>query len=79
MNCCQSSVLRTLRRNSTNILQYFADHENHLVHDPNNSLNQGDVIKMHRLKVSTAVHHVVASIVTPFGTPIESLPPIPTP
>lgn len=79
MNCCQSSVLRTLRRNSTNILQYFADHENHLVHDPNNSLNQGDVIKMHRLKVSTAVHHVVASIVTPFGTPIESRPPIPTP
>jgi hypothetical protein len=34
---------------------------------------------MHRLKVSTAKHHVVASIVTPFGTPIESRPPIPTP
>jgi hypothetical protein len=25
------------------------------------------------------VHHVVASIITPFGTPIESRPPIPTP
>jgi len=34
---------------------------------------------MHRLKVSTAVHHVVASIVTPFGTPIDSRPPIPSP
>lgn len=59
--------------------KYFADHTNHLVHDPNNSLNQGDVISLHRLKVSTAVHHVVASIITPFGTPIESRPPIPTP
>lgn len=59
--------------------QYFADHTNHLVHDPNNSLNQGDVVSLHRLKVSTAVQHVVASIITPFGTPIESRPPIPTP
>lgn len=72
------------RRESIPILtiavrQYFADHTNYLVRDPNNSLNQGDVIKLHRLKVSTAVHHVVASIVTPFGTPIESRPPIPTP
>lgn len=37
------------------------------------------MISLHRLKVSTAVHHVVASIITPFGTPIESRPPIPTP
>jgi len=59
--------------------KYFADHTNHLVHDPNNSLNQGDVISLHRLKVSTAVKHVVASIITPFGTPIESRTPIPTP
>lgn len=59
--------------------QYFAEYTNHLVHDPNNSLNQGDVVNLHRLKVSTAVHHVVASIITPFGTPIDSRPPIPTP
>lgn len=37
------------------------------------------MINIHRLKVSTAVHHVVASIITPFGTPIDSRPPIPTP
>ncbi|GAB7324640.1 hypothetical protein MBLNU13_g08523t1 [Cladosporium sp. NU13] len=68
-------VVRTGSMNKT----YFADHTNHLVHDPNNSLNQGDVISLHRLKVSTAVHHVVASIITPFGTPIKSRRPIPTP
>lgn len=37
------------------------------------------MVSLHRLKVSTAVHHVVASIITPFGTPISSRPPIPTP
>lgn len=59
--------------------QYFADHTNHLVHDPNNSLAQGDIVSLHRLRASSAVHHVVASIITPFGTPISSRPPIPTP
>ena len=39
----------------------------------------GDVVELHRLRVSTIVHHVVASIVTPFGTPISERPPIPTP
>jgi hypothetical protein len=68
--CCEQTKESTPILTST-ARQYFADHENHLVHDPNNSLNQGDVIKMHRLKVSTAVHHVVASI--------ESRSPIPTP
>ena len=38
----------------------------------------GDVVNLHRLRVSTAVHHVVASIVAPFGTPISERPPIPT-
>jgi small subunit ribosomal protein S17 len=56
----------------------FPDHEQHLVHDPNNSLVTGDVIELHRLKVSRRVEHVVASIVSPFGDPIESRPPIPT-
>lgn len=58
--------------------QYFADHTNHLVHDPNNSLLAGDVVELHRLRVSTVVHHVVADIVTPFGKPIRERPPVPT-
>lgn len=59
--------------------QYFADHTNHLVHDPNSSLIQGDVVSLHRLRVSTAVKHVVANIITPFGKPISERPNIPTP
>jgi small subunit ribosomal protein S17 len=59
--------------------QYFSRPTNHLVHDPNNSLIAGDVVELHRLRVSTIVHHVVASIVTPFGRPISDRPPIPTP
>ena len=49
------------------------------MHDPNDSLVAGDVVELHRLRVSTIVHHVVASIITPFGTPISERPPIPTP
>jgi small subunit ribosomal protein S17 len=56
----------------------FPDHVQHLVHDPNNSLVTGDVVELHRLRVSRRVEHVVASIVSPFGTPIDSRPPIPT-
>lgn len=78
-----SSAIKSRGRRITtrisNIVQYFAEYTNHLVHDPNNSLNQGDVVNLHRLKVSTNVAHVVASIVTPFGTPISARPPIPTP
>lgn len=59
--------------------QYFASHSSHLVHDPNSSLVLGDVVELHRLRVSTAVHHVVAKIVSPFGTPIDSRPPVPSP
>ncbi|KAK5124546.1 hypothetical protein LTR85_001763 [Meristemomyces frigidus] len=59
--------------------KYFPDPTNYLVHDPNNSLVPGDVISLHRLRVSTAVHHVVGNIVTPFGTPIDQRPHIPTP
>jgi small subunit ribosomal protein S17 len=57
----------------------FHSAEQHLVHDPNNSLITGDVVELHRLHVSKRVRHVVASVVAPFGTPLESRPPIPTP
>lgn len=59
--------------------QYFQTYRNHLVHDPNSSLATGDVVELHRLRVSKQVEHVVARIVSPFGTPIEERPPIPTP
>lgn len=49
------------------------------MHDPNESLVPGDVVELHRLSVSKAVQHVIASIVAPFGTPVNARPPIPTP
>ncbi|KAK5712578.1 hypothetical protein LTR17_017893 [Elasticomyces elasticus] len=58
--------------------KYFADHTNHLVHDPNDSLVIGDVIELHRLRVSKAVHHVVGELVTPYGVPLSERPVIPT-
>ena len=58
--------------------KYFNAPTTHLVHDPNNSLITGDVVSLHRLKVSKTVHHVVANIVTPFSKPIAERPPIPT-
>lgn len=66
-------------RCKANLEQYFASYTQHLVHDPNNSLVVGDVIQMHRLKVSSQVFHVVGSIIAPFGRPISERPPIPTP
>lgn len=59
--------------------KYFPSPTNHLVHDPNSSLIVGDVVKLHRLRVSKSVHHVVAEVVSPFGKPIDARPPIPTP
>lgn len=59
--------------------QYYRADQHHLVHDPNNSLVAGDVVEIHRLKVSAQVEHVVSKIVSPFGSPIESRPPIPSP
>lgn len=62
------------------IKKYYRADQNHLVHDPNNSLITGDVVELHRLKVSTQVEHVVSKIVSPFGNDsIESRPPVPTP
>ncbi|APA13426.1 hypothetical protein SS1G_07970 [Sclerotinia sclerotiorum 1980 UF-70] len=50
-----------------------------LVHDPNSSLNTGDVISISPgWRTSKGVHHVVSSIIAPFGKPISERPPIPT-
>ncbi|KAK6420977.1 hypothetical protein LTR95_016875 [Oleoguttula sp. CCFEE 5521] len=61
------------------IKKHFSAPTQHLVHDPASSLLPGDVISLHRLRVSSTVHHVVAEIITPFGKPITERPAIPTP
>ncbi|CBY01820.1 hypothetical protein LEMA_P006070.1 [Plenodomus lingam JN3] len=57
--------------------KHFPSHSNYLVRDPNNSLVEGDVVRIasgHR--TSPAVRHVVTSIVAPFGEPVENRPPV---
>ncbi|XP_014558546.1 hypothetical protein COCVIDRAFT_94192 [Bipolaris victoriae FI3] len=57
--------------------KHFPAPKNYLVRDPNNSLVEGDVVRIasgHR--TSTAIHHVVTSIVAPFGEPVEKRPPV---
>ncbi|OQN99695.1 hypothetical protein B0A48_14465 [Cryoendolithus antarcticus] len=61
------------------IKKHFSAPTQHLIHDPASSLLPGDVISLHRLRVSSTVHYVVAEIITPFGKPISERPPIPTP
>lgn len=60
------------------VKKHFASHKDHLVHDPNSSLVVGDVVSLHRLRVTPQVQHVVAAIVSPYGTPIDQRPPVPT-
>ncbi|KAI9735868.1 MAG: hypothetical protein M1834_001333 [Cirrosporium novae-zelandiae] len=57
--------------------KFYPSSVSHLVHDPNNSLIEGDVIRIiggHR--VAKHVKHVVTEIVVPFGKPIEERPPV---
>ncbi|RDW77281.1 hypothetical protein BP6252_05334 [Coleophoma cylindrospora] len=50
-----------------------------LVHDPNSSLRLGDVISITPgWRVSKHVHHVVDSIIAPYGVPIEERPRVPS-
>lgn len=61
----------------TNFYQHFPSPTTYLVRDPNNSLVEGDVVRIssgHR--TSKAIHHVVTSIVAPFGEPVENRPPV---
>jgi hypothetical protein len=53
--------------------------EHLMVHDPASSLRTGDIISISSgWRVSKNVHHVVRSILAPFGEPIEARPPVPT-
>lgn len=50
-----------------------------MVHDPASSLRTGDIISISSgWRVSKNVHHVVRSILAPFGEPIEARPRVPT-
>ncbi|KAL1311004.1 hypothetical protein AAFC00_001222 [Neodothiora populina] len=58
--------------------KYFREDTNHLVHDPNSSLNIGDVVSLSPHRASKHVHHIVQEILVPFGTPIADRPAVPT-
>lgn len=49
----------------------------HLVHDPNNSVRQGDVINISAgWRASQHVRHIVRHIIAPNGPPIDERPPV---
>ncbi|KAL2072440.1 hypothetical protein VTL71DRAFT_11783 [Oculimacula yallundae] len=64
---------------NAHIQKKFNRSTNVLVHDPNSSLRIGDIISISSgWRYSKHVHHVVNSIVAPFGDPIEARPAVPT-
>ncbi|KAH8645622.1 hypothetical protein BX600DRAFT_444189 [Xylariales sp. PMI_506] len=51
----------------------------HLVHDPNNSVREGDVVSISAgWRTSQHKRHVVRQIIAPHGPPIDERPPVPT-
>ncbi|KAF2272128.1 nucleic acid-binding protein [Westerdykella ornata] len=57
--------------------KYFPSPRTYMVADPNSSLVEGDVVRItsgHRF--SKQIHHVVTSIIAPFGTPVDQRPPV---
>ncbi|KAF2688034.1 nucleic acid-binding protein [Lentithecium fluviatile CBS 122367] len=57
--------------------KHFPSPTTHLVADPNNSLVEGDVVRIASgWRTSKNIRHVVTSIVAPFGRPVEERPPI---
>lgn len=55
--------------------KHFPSHTHYTVSDPNNSLVEGDVVRItsgHR--TSSTIRHVVTAIVAPFGEPVENRP-----
>ncbi|KAI0118128.1 nucleic acid-binding protein [Hypoxylon sp. NC0597] len=61
------------------VQKYFKEPRFKLVHDPRNSVRQGDVVAITPTwRVSQHVRHVVKHIIAPYGDPIDERPPIPT-
>lgn len=59
--------------------QHFNRTSHLLVHDPASSLRIGDIISISPgWRASKHVHHVVNSILAPFGDPIEARPKVPS-
>ncbi|CAA9957372.1 hypothetical protein CFE70_000933 [Pyrenophora teres f. teres 0-1] len=57
--------------------KHFPAPTTYLVRDPNNSLVEGDIVRITSgYRTSTAISHVVTSIVAPFGEPVENRPPV---
>lgn len=55
--------------------KHFPSHKHYTVSDPNNSLVEGDVVRItsgHR--AGSTIRHVVTAIVAPFGEPVENRP-----
>ncbi|KAI1190413.1 hypothetical protein F5B17DRAFT_427600 [Nemania serpens] len=59
--------------------KWFKEPRYKLVHDPANSLRQGDVVAITpSWRESQHVRHVVKHIIAPYGEAIDARPPIPT-
>jgi small subunit ribosomal protein S17 len=72
-----SSYPRNSRKANTH--QHFSKTQHLLVHDPRSSLRTGDIISISPgFRASKRVHHVVNSILAPFGEPIDARPAVPT-
>lgn len=57
--------------------QYFPSPKTYLVADPNNSVVEGDVVRIASgYRFSKQIRHVVTGIVAPFGPPAEERPPV---
>ncbi|KAI2627502.1 nucleic acid-binding protein [Hypoxylon sp. NC1633] len=61
------------------VQKFFKEPRFRLVHDPANSVCQGDVVAITpSWRVSQHVRHVVKYIIAPYGDAIDQRPPIPT-
>ncbi|KAI1820510.1 nucleic acid-binding protein [Xylaria intraflava] len=62
------------------VQKWFKEPRFKLVHDPANSVRQGDVVAITRSwRESQHVRHVVKHIIAPYGPGIDERPPIPPP
>lgn len=75
-------TVRVAHRHMTwdkHIRKYYPKVTTYLVHDPRNSLREGDVIEFSSgFPKSRHVRHVVERIISPFGVGIDQRPPVMT-
>ncbi|KAF2012246.1 nucleic acid-binding protein [Aaosphaeria arxii CBS 175.79] len=57
--------------------KFFPSPKTYLVADPNNSLVEGDVVRIASgYRTSKQIRHIVSAIVAPFGAPVEERTPV---